>query len=237
MKTFTSATGLSIAILLLSSASASTARAQTAAPPLAATSPEAPTYPSAQPAPDPGSHVHDRVYTRLTLGGGYTRLSSNVAGAGIVISGGSVALGVAVGGAITDHLILYGELTVTSIVNPTFSGGGMSVSGTNITAGSNGLGAGVAYYLEPENFYLAGTLLANQIELDDSSGTLGKSEFGVGLEGLAAKEWWVSDNWGLGVAGQLLWASMKDNDNGILTGVQGRWTTLSFSLLFSATYN
>jgi hypothetical protein len=199
----------------------------------------APAYPAPPPAHAPGFQLHDGVYTRLTLGGGYTRMSASASGSDIVVSGGSVGLGVAVGGAITEHLVIYGAFAFTTIGSPTVSVDGMSSDNGGVSADSVGFGAGVAYYLEPANVYLAGTLLANEIEIDDSNGnTLGKTKLGVGVEALIGKEWWVSDNWGLGVAGQFLWASMKDNDDGGLTGgVTPTWTSTSFSVLFSATYN
>lgn len=48
---------------------------------------------------------------------------------------------------------------------------------------------------------------------------------------MVGKEWWVSDNWGLGVAANFMVGSMKDKD------YDTRWTGLSTSILFSATYN
>jgi hypothetical protein len=90
----------------------------------------------------------------------------------------------------------------------------------------------LAYYL-PNNVYIAGTLATMQwsvTESDDSNATLADSKWGFGVQGLVGKEWWVSEDWGLGVAGEVMAASMKDDDD-------NTWTGLAFSLLFSATYN
>ena len=155
------------------------------------------------------------------------------------ISGGSASIGLAVGGAVTDNLIIYGTFTGTTISNPNLTFNGVSMSNTNTSADSFGFGAGVAYYLEPSNVYFAGSILANQLQIDDTDGTTtATTQWGLGLEGIVGKEWWVSDNWGLGVAGQVLWASMKDKTtfDGTL-GTPPTWTSTAFSLLFSATYN
>jgi hypothetical protein len=56
------------------------------------------------------------------------------------------------------------------------------------------------------------------------------------------KEWWVSDNWGLGLAGQVVLGSIKDSK--ILSGVgadapvsNASWTVAAFNVLFSASFN
>ena len=164
-------------------------------------------------------------------------MKANSGGADLKISGGSVAIGVAVGGAVTENLIIFGTLTGTSISNPDVTSSGTTIGTGNGTADSFGLGLGLAYYLQPMNLYLSGSLLANEISINDSNGNkIGESDFGVGFEGLVGKEWWVSDNWGLGVAGQFVYASMKDKDT-FGTGNPPTWTSTAFSLLFSATFN
>ena len=110
-------------------------------------------------------------------------------------------------------------------------------------SGVGGIGPGVAYFIQPANAYVAATLLlASFTATDDRSNpatTIAESDGGLGIEGLFGKEWWVSDNWGLGVSAQLLAASMKSKRP--LPLVQGgplpTWTAIGFSVLFSATYN
>ena len=63
------------------------------------------------------------------------------------------------------------------------------------------------------NIYLAGTVAAMQLSLSDaenSDKTLNESRAGLGFQGLIGKEWWVSEDWGLGVAGEVMAATMKD---------------------------
>ena len=81
--------------------------------------------------------------------------------------------------------------------------------------------------------YLSGALMFVTFELDDSNNNaIYQSDTGVGFQGMVGKEWWVSANWGLGLAGELFVASMKDK-----TDPNTSWTSSAFSLVFSATYN
>jgi hypothetical protein len=53
---------------------------------------------------------------------------------------------------------------------------------------------------------------------------------------MAGKEWWVSDNWGLGAALQFHYGSMEDGPSGAL-GTSPRVHSNAFGLLFSSTFN
>jgi len=114
-----------------------------------------------EPAPAPGAHTHDGFYLRLQLGGGYTSLSTHVGDAAVSIAGKSLGLGVALGGSVTSHLIVYGALVEDVAFNPSNTN---EVSGTTSNglgtiedqsfggdikgAGVVGIGAGTAYYLD-----------------------------------------------------------------------------------------
>ncbi len=50
---------------------------------------------------------------------------------------------------------------------------------------------------------------------------------------MVGKEWWVTDNWGVGVAAELLLSSMKDDP----VVSDATYSATTFGLLFSATYN
>jgi hypothetical protein len=58
---------------------------------------------------------------------------------------------------------------------------------------------------------------------------------GVGASFMAGKEWWVSHDWGLGVAGQFRVAWMKAKAE--FAGSDDTMTATAFAILFSATYN
>jgi hypothetical protein len=225
---------------------ASAARAQPAPP---AAPPVGPYDPAPNsPVRAPGAETHDGLYLRLQLGVGYTRMASSTKGTDSSIAGGSGGFDFALGAALNSHLIVYGTLIDSVIRNPTYKANGPDLSnnpsgmltgavslGGYGNAGVVGLGGGAATYLR-SNLFLAGSLLASRLFVEDFNGnTVVKSDWGFTFEGQIGKEWWVSDNWGLGVAGQLLLGAMQDRP--LATESVPTWYLTAFSVLFSASYN
>jgi hypothetical protein len=241
---------------LLSVLLASAAHAQPAPPPAQPVPGSSPAGGRADPdseepehVPAPGAESHDGFYLRMQLGPGYTRMSTNTMMSDVSLAGFGDSFGIALGGALKSHLILYGTLIGSTARMPTgklhgplslsAASDGMLVGTVGLGgfggAGMVGAGAGVAYYLD-SNVFFAGSLLGSRLFVDDTDGDMvARSEWGVTAEGLVGKEWWLSDNWGLGVSGQLLLGAMEDhpysNESVPL------WRLTAFSLLLSATYN
>ena len=180
----------------------------------------------------PGYHEHDGFYMRLLLGVGYLHSSASYQGDSMAVSGVGVTMGAAFGGALTPNLIIYGEFVGTIVSDPTLEYNGQSGTASGLTASMMGFGPGIAYYIDP-NLYFSGTLLFTRLSFSDSNSNedVASTDLGFGAGFTVGKEWWISRDWGIGLAGQFMVASMKDKD------VDTRWTGLSGSLLFSATYN
>jgi len=174
-------------------------------------------------------NLHDGFYLRLHLGASYLRLKAD----GRTMSGPGASLGLALGGTIAPNLIVYGACFASTVTDPhTDTDFGGSSTENGVTLSLVGLGGGLAYYL-PSNVYVAGTVATMQWSMtasSDSNYTVDDSQWGIGGQVLVGKEWWVSQDWGIGLAGEVIAASMKDN-------AAQTWTGLAFSLLFSATYN
>lgn len=175
---------------------------------------------------------HRGFFLRMHLGGGYLNSSATDAGTALRVKGGAGSFSVAVGGAVARDLHLYGELMDSVASSPTYSVNGTSAVGTNTSYGLVGLGPGVNYYFMPVNIYLSGSLLLARLAADNGNGSTGNSDWGLAGKFQAGKEWWVSENWGLGIAGMLLAGS-----NPAGGGSKATFTTWSGALLFSATYN
>jgi hypothetical protein len=111
---------------------------------------------------------------------------------------------------------------------------------TNTTATLAGIGGGLAYYLDPANVYFAGSLLATSLQISDTTNgqnrTVGETDSGFGVELLVGKEWWVSDNWGIGAAAQFIYGAMQDKDT-FNTSSPPTWSAAELALLFSASFN
>ena len=63
------------------------------------------------------------------------------------------------------------------------------------------------------NLYLSATFgLAGFTANDDGGFKVDSSSSGTAFELMVGKEWWVSRDWGLGIAGELMTASLKDKN-------------------------
>jgi hypothetical protein len=153
------------------------------------------------------------------------------------MSGGGGGFAFALGGALTRNLILFGELVQSIALDPKVEVGDMSATAEDASATLIGIGAGLAYYMD-NNLYLSGTLAFSQISIQDADNDeVGDTEFGPGLSLVLGKEWWVSDNWGLGLAAQLYAARMKDRQPAFVGAETPTWQALGLNLLFSASFN
>lgn len=180
-----------------------------------------------------GVHAHDGFFLRLDLGGGYMESNATVTVGGVPVdgklSGPAGSFGVAIGGEVSQNLILAGHLYSKAISDPKASANGGSVTLNDTSWSMVGIGPQLTYYFMPANVYLSGTIAATRLVVS-ANGTDANSDWGVGARLALGKEWWVSDDWGLGLAGLVSWSSNKD---------QGAETISSWGLglAFSATYN
>jgi hypothetical protein len=181
-----------------------------------------------------GARRHDGFFIRPELGVGYVSTKGTQDGVTLKVSGSGATLGLAIGGAVTENFILAAQVwdIVASSPDAEVSGGGLSASGSvDGTSAVVGYGVLLNWYLQ-NNVYLAVTPSLTRLVLEDGSST-GTSEWGVGLRGAVGKEWWVSNNWGLGLAASLAFSSNKDSSASNAPTLR----TTGFGLTFSATYN
>jgi hypothetical protein len=180
-----------------------------------------------------GFHTHDGFFLRAQLGGGISSLQSTTNGVKTVVGGGGGAFGLAIGGVIAHNLILYGAYFESVAENPDVQVGGTSVTSPIGQTDWQGVGPGLAYYCGPLNLYFGGAIAMTRFWMHDQSGNqLDSSKAGLGLDLEVGKEWWVSRNWGVGIALRFAGSSMKDQNDPTLT-----WSAGAASVLFSATYN
>ena len=186
-----------------------------------------------QPAPrggfDSRYQRHFGFYIRPDLGFGY--LTSNESG--VTISGLAGLAGVAIGGAIRENSILAVHIIDAVAQNPTVSSGSLSATANDTQITMWGIGPQYTQYFMPANVYLSTTVALTRMHSSNNSGS-GDSDWGVGTRIAAGKEWWVSDHWGLGVAGHISFSTNQDPVGG---GSSNTLTTWTFGATFSATYN
>lgn len=195
---------------------------------------------------DPWEHVrqrrHDGFFLRLAigLGGGALGGSDHIEdGSEVGVGGLGLATDIAIGGAIVENLVLHADIYQVTLFNPTVYADDEDVGdadevGDAYGVGQDvrvaGLGIGVTYYFMPVNLYLSGSIGLGQAVFEGDHGDSEGSDLGFGFNGMIGKEWWVGADWGIGLAGQLVIISAKDD-------VLGDINALAASVLFSATYN
>ena len=178
-----------------------------------------------------GVHTHDGFFLRMATGVGYHYARFNGLGGGdLSLKGFAFPTSLAIGWSVVEDLALQLEVFDSTGFQLSASYPERALGEDHNDAGSTGLGVGVTYYFGP-NLYVSGSLgaaLGNYLEGDQAE----FSELGLGVGLAGGKEWWVSDNWGLGGALQLML-------NATPTSLQGNPTLLSLGtgLMISATYN
>jgi hypothetical protein len=178
------------------------------------------------------AHVHDGLFLRVAPGVGWNGTSKDIGGDATDLTGFSGMLNFAIGVNIARNLALHLDVSGVSGANSNVAntGSGQSSEFNYITSSS--VGIGVTYYI-PSNYYLSGAV--GRAETNKrSGGVILTTDPGYGVNVMLGKEWWVSDEWGIGFAGQFLYTLCPDRT---FPGVQTDVKSTSYGILFSATYN
>jgi small nuclear ribonucleoprotein (snRNP)-like protein len=169
--------------------------------------------------------THDGFFLRMSLGPGF--VSATGTGAG-TLSGPSAVLDLAVGGSPVTNLAVTFNLFAGITPGPRVSVAGSSGSAEG-TFSAAGIGGGVTYHFMPLNLYVSLALGVGYLSYKVGP-VEARTEAGFAGQIAIGKEWWVSDNWGLGVAAQVLY--VHSNDAGRVT-----WNATGGGIAFSATFN
>lgn len=175
----------------------------------------------------PRDHL-DGFFLRLSAGGGSASTEISDGTDSIEVSGPAGDVNFAIGGIVAPNLALHGTLFGTSMADPDvdFNGAEGTLNGDVTVAG---LGVGVTYYFMPANIYLSGSLGSGSLQLDGPID--GETDRGPMLDLSLGKEWWVGDNWALGLALGLQSHTIGDGT------VDEDWSGTSYAIRFSATMN
>lgn len=176
---------------------------------------------------------HDGFMLRLALGlGGASEVRSG-GGSRRELSGGSGMFSVDVGGALRENLILHGRFASATIMDPDVSiNDRPSESLDGFTVDAFLLGPGLTYYFMPANVYVTGVVGLSWLRLEWAGVDEAYRDTGVGLNFDLGKEWWVRDQWGLGVAARLFYSFTSYR----LDAARMRENFTGLALLFSVTY-
>jgi hypothetical protein len=176
--------------------------------------------------PAPGRYSHDGFFLRLTLGFGGASVSSDAA----QWSGAGLGMGVSIGGSIVENLALHADFQGTTIISPEEKVDGLAARSFDGDILLSSFGIGGTYYFMPINLYLSAGVGLGRTTFENNVGQQYNSDAGLTLSLLVGKEWWIGDDWGIGVAGQLLIMATESD-------IDGKLGSGAINLLFSATYN
>jgi hypothetical protein len=188
---------------------------------------------------DPFAH-HRGLFVRLSAGLGYSNAKFHEDSGALTLSGLSGMIDFGIGGMIVPNFALAAEVFGFNAFEPTASADGQDfgeLDNTSMRVG--GFGVSGTYYIMPANIYAS---LAVGVGVGSliTRGTIGgvtfeareDSDAGFALNFMLGKEWWIAPRWGLGLAAQVMFASLPpDADEGDNIRV------FAVGLALSATFN
>ncbi len=192
--------------------------------------------PPRPPEPDPTIHNHDGFYLRMALGGGYMTDSETVSGGlDFTIKGGAGTAEFALGGTPAPGFVIGGAVSAVVASSPTIEHGGTSVTASGMDLNLSLVGLFVDYYFDPTGgLHAQGTVGYGELSVSDDSGNkTTQNPTGPGFNLGLGYEWWVGEQWGIGLLGRVTYASLKYE----MSAGEDKHSVLVPALLFTATYH
>ncbi len=175
--------------------------------------------------------AHDGgFFLRLTAGGGYSNSKIDDGFDEIELKGPSGSFDVALGAVVANNFAVHATLGGFGLVDPTLEFNGFEDQTEDVALTMSMIGGGFTYYFGSSNTYVTASVGAGQLTLD-IDGDDETSDTGLAFDAGIGKEWWVSDNWGLGVSATAGYHSIPPGD------ADGNFKGTSFAIRFSATRN
>lgn len=183
--------------------------------------------------------LHDGFFLQLELGPGYVSMpgttESGSSSVDVSIKGVAGMGGLLIGGTPSDGLVIGGATQGHYVSSPTVEVDGTEVD-TDDALSLGVIGPFVQFYPDPA----AGLNLRLLAGFASASGTdddADESATGFGLVAAVGHDWWVGEEWSLGVAGRFTYANLKyESEIGDVTITQ-KYNAIAPGVLFTVTYH
>jgi hypothetical protein len=170
----------------------------------------------AQYGPHEGSRdgVHDGLFLRLQAGIGYLHADADFSGGTSSAYGGAGVLGLAVGGAVAENVVLFGEIWGMSAVNPRLRFEGSTTTLQDSSLNYGGVGLGIGTFVMPAHVYLAVSVDLTRLGIsnNDGSNSYSNSDVGLAVTATLGKQFWLSRYAGLGLSVTAIGGGNRDNN-------------------------
>ena len=178
-------------------------------------------------------YTHEGFYLQMTLGGGYLGTSASADGEALSLHGGAINGSLWIGGSLAPGFVLGGGTSSSIAIRPkvkeTVNGQVLDVGNVNAGLQLNMIGLVSDFYPNPTKGLHFQAMLGYAVVSITQDGASSVSPSGVGLIGGVGYDFWVSEEWSIGVLGNVAYAAAKLHDVS--------YPTVSPALLASFTYN
>lgn len=192
---------------------------------------------------EPGYHLHDGFYLRMSLGAGWagTRIESSEAGTSDVrVKGAGGGIDLMMGGTPTPGLVLGGGIFAVSASDPRLESGGTS-SDLDGDASTTLIGPFIDVFFDSRGgFHLGGAVGFSTftIKPNDSDSDIDEKPYnGGGVALFTGYDAWISPDWSLGGYVRFIATSGKREIEVLGDTSEEKATSFGFSILFTALYH
>lgn len=174
--------------------------------------------------------THDGFYLQLDLGFGYLSSSAELGAQNITYSGATVPSALLMGGTV-GPVVIGGGLFTDYAFSPSASvEGGQSIPLDDVSLTLIGIGVFADIYPDPnKGLHFQPFIGWGGLEASVNGNAGGSDPTGLVLAVGAGYDWFVSDNWSIGVMGRFGYAPLKLNDTS--------YSTIAPALLGTFTYH